>query len=379
MTIISSIPIFNAILILVTIHYKQAIMNRIIPNKIFATFIILILIISQSTSLSQTRDLRFDYFSIKDGLPDNGLRTVLQDHLGFLWIATTNGLSKYDGYEFKNYSLLKEGSDDRIRNRIWFLIEDSKGDIWVALSTGGLAILLRNEERFEFYFHEENNLNSLGDKDIFTMLEDSKGNIWIGTEGEGLKFIDKQFILNKNSVLEFQHVEINDKVEGINQVNDIYEDSENNLWVCTNNGLLCLSDSLNRLIQPVKTKFLNKKNFFICIEQDANGIFWIGTRGNGIAKYDKVLNEFEYFPYNEENNKRISPNNILEILIDSKDNLWAGAFAGMNTGLFLFNKATKQYRRFINDPSDPNSISEGSAVYSIIEDDVGNIWNTQGQ
>jgi signal transduction histidine kinase/DNA-binding response OmpR family regulator/ligand-binding sensor domain-containing protein len=332
-----------------------------------------------SVVICQPSNLRFDYFSIKDGLPDNGLRAVLQDHLGFLWIGTRNGLSKYDGYEFKNYSLLKEGSDDRIRNRIRFLIEDSKGDIWVALSTGGLAIFLRNEERFEFYFHEENNPNSLGDKGISTMLEDSKGNIWIGSWGDGLKFIDKQFILNKNSLLEFQHVEIIHKVEGINQVNDIYEDSENNLWVCTNNGLLCLSDSLNRLIQPVKTKFLNKKNFFICIEQDANGIFWIGTRGNGIAKYDKVLNEFEYFPYNEEIYKPNSLNNIHSILIDSKDNLWAGAFAGINTGLFLFNKATKQYRRFINDPSDPNSISEGSVVHSIIEDDVGNIWNTQGE
>ena len=303
-------------------------MKRIIPNKIFATFIILILIISQTTSLSQTRNLRFDHFSIKDGLPDNGLNCVLQDHLGFIWIATRNGLSKYDGYTFNNYSLLNEGSDKRIFNRIWYLMEDTQGDIWAALKTGGLAIFSRDEERFEFYFHEDNNPNSLSDKGIFTMLEDSKGNIWIGTGGDGLDFIDRKFSLNKDSGLVFQHIEIDDSIEGANYVTAIHEDLENNIWVCTYNGLFYISDSLRKLIQPIKS------------------------------------------------NKSFLLNRISSIFLDSKDNLWGG----IHTGLLLFDRENKQYTRFINDPFDPNSINEGPGfVPSIMEDNVGNIWITQNE
>ena len=52
-------------------------------------------------------------------------------------------------------------------------------------------IFSRDEEKFEFYFHEENNPNSLSDKGIFTMLEDSKGNIWIGSLKGLSKYISK--------------------------------------------------------------------------------------------------------------------------------------------------------------------------------------------
>ena len=70
----------------------------------------------------------------------------------------------------------------------------------------------------------------------------------------------------------------------------------------------------------------------------------------------------------------------MSLLLDSKGNLFAGPKGGSNGGLFLFNRETKEYKRFLNDPLDPYSISyDNGYLRSMIEDNVGNIWFTQSE
>ena len=337
-----------------------------------------LLIINNHNSylLCQTKNLRFDHLSIKDGLPDDGLQCIIQDHLGFLWIGTRNGLSKYDGYNFVNYYYNDKDTNSITGRNVRYIMEDSQGDIWVG-TFSGLSIFIRDENRFVNYRHDKNNQNSLSNNSLRKIYEDTKKNIWIGTLGGGLNFINKKSLLNKKSRLEFQTIKLDKPVEKTEYILDIKEDSKNIIWVATRNGLLKISDENIELIQPVKGTEYNQKNHFLCLELDHNGIIWIGTYGNGIARFDKMTNKFVFYCYDNLPFRNYSPNNIMSLLLDSRGNLWAGPKGGDDAGLFLFNRKTKKYTRFLHDPLNPYSISKDNAyIRSIIEDNNGNIWFT---
>jgi ligand-binding sensor domain-containing protein len=63
-------------------------------------------------SYGQAKELQFRYLTPKDGLSSSSINTVFQDHIGYIWIGTYNGLNRYDGYDFKVYS--KSDSDSNI-------------------------------------------------------------------------------------------------------------------------------------------------------------------------------------------------------------------------------------------------------------------------
>jgi ligand-binding sensor domain-containing protein len=68
----------------------------------------------------------FQNFTTKDGLPHNGVRAIMEDKTGKLWIGTEGGLCFYDG---KTFTVLKN-KDGKLFKNIWSIIEDKKGSIW---------------------------------------------------------------------------------------------------------------------------------------------------------------------------------------------------------------------------------------------------------
>ena len=69
-------------------------------------------IIHSLSSNAQLRELRFDHLSVENGMPENYATCSLQDHIGYIWIGTQNGLVRYDGYEVKVYKLETESKKD---------------------------------------------------------------------------------------------------------------------------------------------------------------------------------------------------------------------------------------------------------------------------
>jgi ligand-binding sensor domain-containing protein len=331
-----------------------------------------------SVLLCQTNNLRFDHLSIKDGLPSDDLKCVLQDHLGFIWVSSGGGLSKYDGYEFVNYYFNEEDSNSAIRSNI---VEDSEGDIWAA-TNGGISIFLRSEDRFVSYMPEKNNPNSLNDNRIVRFFQDSEGNMWIGTRRGGINFVKKEFLKNKSTGLKFQHIRLDKSVKESEWINDILEDNDKNIWACSNNGLIKISKEKIELIQPIDSELYNGENHFRCIVKDSQGILWLGTDLNGIARYNPKSNKFDFYPFVEIPSLRYSysPNKIMSLLLSGEEYLFAGTIDGTNSSILRFNRNTKQYDLFNHNPFDPNSVSYSNVyVRSIIEDNVGNIWFTQNE
>ncbi|PCI70150.1 MAG: hypothetical protein COB38_07620 [Gammaproteobacteria bacterium] len=106
-------------------------------NKRFQTFLFITLIIISSKGESADY-IKLTQFNTDDGLSQNSINHIIQDNDGFLWIATQQGLNRYDGYRISTID-----SPDGIleNNSIEFLWEDSKGLIWISTDTNKSFIL----------------------------------------------------------------------------------------------------------------------------------------------------------------------------------------------------------------------------------------------
>ena len=106
-------------------------MNQINHNKLFTLIAILFTLFSFSQE-----NYKFEHYFVENGLPHNIINHIIQDKKGFIWFATTNGLSKFNGYSFQNY---KTQPTDKVlmkNNRIDWIEEDKLGRIWMKAKTG---------------------------------------------------------------------------------------------------------------------------------------------------------------------------------------------------------------------------------------------------
>src|SRR6266446_8258793 len=80
----------------------------------------------------------FERITTEQGLSNNSVRKILQDKKGFLWFLTFNGLDRYDGYTFKNYSYSPEHSQYIMPGYFSGMDEDSSGIIWLGSNVAGI-------------------------------------------------------------------------------------------------------------------------------------------------------------------------------------------------------------------------------------------------
>ncbi len=130
----------------------------------------------------------FKTLGIRDGLSQSSVTDLVQDQFGFLWIATQDGLNRYDGYEFVNY---KHSPDDRMSlsdNWLTALATDHQNRLWIGTNGHGLNIMELTTGIISRFSAEA----PFGDrlKKVYTLFPDSRGRLWIGTFGDGVGWMD---------------------------------------------------------------------------------------------------------------------------------------------------------------------------------------------
>ncbi len=154
-------------------------------RSIFYIRLILFFTLIPITLFPQKERLRFEQLTVKDGLPENAVSAIFQDHLGFLWFGTTLGLAQYDGYKMVTHKF--EAENATIGNQIVDIEEDKDRNIWVA-GWSGLRKFDRVTKTFNAYPHTTS--KKFPTQNIANIFIDSAGMIWITT------FENKLFRLN---------------------------------------------------------------------------------------------------------------------------------------------------------------------------------------
>ena len=290
-----------------------------------------------SSLMAQNVPITFEKVTTGQGLTSNRINGMAQDQTGFLWVATNNGLNRFDGVENKQYTKQVDDSSSLSTNTILTQYCDSKNQLWF-LTVNYLHRYNQKLDNFDhFLLSDKKESTRYGNKGVIT--EDKSGNIWIGTPTNGL------FVFNHLTNL------CEKVLPQIKAVSSLYFNREGILWIGGEFGQLTSYNIEKRLVKqynvPDGIRRTISEDFIWSIWQDSLGIFNL-MLSSGFFQFDPKKDKFNEF---SEWNKKVNyNNNSLRSLLVEKNSLWVGTQGGGLYILNLINGNVSQYQSIYNNP-----------------------------
>ena len=178
--------------------------RRLKTTTIYHYFLIIGLLLSVLNTAAQQTDYRFTLLTKEDGLADNWVHNALMDSRGFMWFATNDALSRFDGQTFKTFRNDPQDSTSIIGYNIMDLAEAQDGSLWIATIGGGLNHFDPQTESFQSYRYPIVN-NFIERNSAVCLLLDRDSILWLGTYDSGLHRFDQR---NKT----FERIDLTDQI-----------------------------------------------------------------------------------------------------------------------------------------------------------------------
>jgi two-component system sensor histidine kinase ChiS len=228
------------------------------------------------SSIGQTKTMKFSKIDMNDGLSINVIQAIIQDHKGFMWFGTPDGLHRYDGYECKIYRNNINDSLSLSNNYVQALFQGKDHFIWIG-TDGGLSRFDPQKEIFINYSNRSEDSLSLSNNIVQAVFEDSKNRLWIGTKEGGLNLFNRE----KKTFESFQHNPNDSLSISSNNIRQVVEDKDGNIWTGSQGGGLNLFDIKNKQFKRIKGVFNgNNLNWVNDINEAFNGKIYLTIEGN---------------------------------------------------------------------------------------------------
>jgi ligand-binding sensor domain-containing protein/signal transduction histidine kinase len=200
-------------------------------RKVLLPYVLISLLLF-SVANAQEQHLVFNHLTIDDGLSQNSINSIIQDHSGFMWLGTHDGVNRYDGYEFIQYRTERNNSNSLSNNYIYDVHQDNDGLLWIATFGGGLNSL--NTVTNEILRHRMTpaGADSFPTHRLFSIDEYPDGILWVGSN-EGLIRFDK----STGAANIFLAQKTDDNIYAHNYVGIVVHDDSGNLWMQCDSGL----------------------------------------------------------------------------------------------------------------------------------------------
>lgn len=364
--------------------------------------------------------LRFTHYTWENGLSQNTVTSIAQDAEGYIWLATEDGVHRFDGNEMAVFRADPDNPDSISESAMFDLLLHTDGEsLWLATYTQGIDLWnLRTGEVRNFSYDPEAE-ESLGSAVLGELFLDSRGLLWVQSD-KGVDRIDPEsgeieaisIQRDGEPTATFVPLSITESTDGTvwlgtrsglyflapgNKVFQLFEpgseltkkfveqgvhalavDSADRLWVATFDNLYRLGTD-RQVESSYALEEMNKGgNLPVLIHTmlfTSTGEFWLGTYSNGVYWYDRENDRFENYRHDPADPRSLSDNYIWEIFEDSTGMLWIGTMSG---GVNTFNPATRSFRHYAARPGSEHALSN-RVVWEIFEDSRGFLWvGTEG-
>ena len=345
----------------------------------------------QTISAQQLQASRI-HLSTENGLCSNAVSMICQDDLGFIWLATWNGLSRFDGYEFYNYKTGNSSHIKNLHNRILDIVIDQSQNVWMHMYDDRVFVLDRNTDRiinpFEGYDgFEEYRTNApllvtssgevlvsiAGNNSIYMMTLDRRGlksekitagelsitsmaegyqsDIWLGTN-KGIHRLNRRSLsLERDAILPDQHISC------------LYSNGYN-IFAATKDG------SIYSFAYGQEPKLLRKPNGMGIFSAyvDSHKLVWFCDDRMGVSRLNPETGNEKFFQQT--------------VLVPEQDGR-GGEFNEHNGVVWIrmnhggygyYNRETDQVEYFHNDPSNPWNLSNTVNAALVIKEGV--VWES---
>ncbi|GGF28725.1 hybrid sensor histidine kinase/response regulator [Hymenobacter cavernae] len=313
---------------------------------------------------AQSGDIKFTTLTAKDGLSSNTVNAILKDKKGLLWIATEEGLNRYDGRNFKLYSLGTSKNIGFHKVNVYALHEDKMGRLWAGTMGSSLYTYDPLKDTFIPY-RFSNQDDQLDSKYIKSLCSDYLGNIWFATI-TGVYVLDLK--TSRTSKISFKLSSNSSKAANPLCV---YEDRKKRIWIGTEHGLYVQkknSHSFQRFMHSRADVRSLVSDTVRTIAEDQNGQVWLGT-SNGLSQLSGDESSFRNFRFDYEDHHTISNNFIHSIAADKNSTIWIGTEGGLNVMDIVSGKVS----RYAHNSRDNFSLNSKS-IQSILIDPQGIYW-----
>ncbi len=316
-------------------------------NKLFCGLILLCL--SFKAVGYEKVDFFFHKISLERGLSNSTVYSMTQDRNGNLWVGTSDGLNKYDGYHFSVYRNDATVASSLCSNQIRCVKMDEIGLLWIG-TMQGLSFYDAKKNAFENF--------SLFQNDDWIQIYD-------------IDFLDSKDLLlatNFGLYLFDKHSHSFRKAEGFpnHKAFSVLHHTDYVL-VGTFNGLYRYFPNIGKS-ESVSSLFDNCQISSLLYDA-SNGVFWAGTEGKGLFRINLSEWSIRQFTHDKQRPSSISSNFIRSLCFDEQQRLWIGTFVGLN----IFNEVDGSFLSFFHDGSEVGSISQNS-IRSIFRDAQGGMW-----
>ncbi|MCP4216058.1 MAG: PAS domain S-box protein [bacterium] len=253
------------------------------------------------------------------------VRSICDDHKGNPWIATENGVFKFNRKKdsFRQYLCLPPETQCENRNNVQSVYCDGNGTLWLGTAYG-LGRLEEGKKKIFYYSPIPAAPTSISHHLVGPIIEDREGLLWVGTEN-GLNSLNRQ----TGKFTRYLKEAANPYSLNNNTIKTIYVDRSGVLWIGTPGGGLSrfnhdTGEFTHYLRAPNRPYSLLQDKINV-IYEDKLGAFWLGTQGGGLNKFDRKTKVFTNFS----TRNGLANNVIRGILEDKKNQLWLCTAEGL--------------------------------------------------
>ncbi len=291
----------------------------------------------------------FKHYQVENGLSNNTVLCSIQDNRGFMWFGTKDGLSRFDGYNFK---IFRNDVDDKRtigENYVRGLYKDDSGYIYAGTSNG---VYRYNDVQENFITITKTN------NAVREMAMDTAGNFWF-VDGTTLKRIDKKtkaiYTYNNNRNAD---------------INTVCRLQDGTIWGATTTGLLKKYNASTNSFYDFDMFSHSPKTSSKWIEKiyaSTDGNILIGTMNHGLKIFNTKDSTYrDIISYNDDNTEIF----IRDFLQSSPNEYWIAT----ESGIFIYNDQTGKILNLKKHYNNPYSISD-NAIYTLCKDKEGGIWS----
>lgn len=324
--------------------------------KLFLAILFIVLL-----PLNAGQNYHFKLFPDLEKLSNKQATDFFQDSYGFMWIATSDGLNRYDGNSVKIYKNIQGDVESLPDNATMQIIEDAEKNLWVACYNA-IGKLDRKTDKFTRYSLE--NLPFKSPPNFFSAMLDKEGVVWFSLRELGLIRYDKK-------TDKFVNVELS-----ISNSSTTW--GEVHIITQLRNGLILAADVANGIkaynsstgkFDPYYLKPGYSPKAIYRIYEGSAGNVWL-TGGERIIKFSPIqysVKEINLIKYSRVNSSYSDHNHIVE---DDNGFLWVSVYTH---GLFKIDKQFTTFDQYSNATSNPHSLPDNK-INALFKDKYGIIW-----